>query len=922
MAVADTLARMKPLPEGVVTFLMTDVEGSTRLWEDASGAMMDGLEQHDEAIDGAIAAYNGISVKPRGEGDSRFIVFESAVDAVNGAAEMQRRLASVDWATPRPVKVRASIHTGPVELRWGDYYGSVVNRAARLRSVAHGGQTVLSEAVYAAVRDHLAEGVELRDMGQHRLKDLTRPEHVYQLDIDGLDNSFPPLASLNAFTNNLPSQLTEFIGRESQLRQIKELLRDTRLLTILAPGGSGKTRLAIQAAADLIADYPDGVFFVALADLTDAEEIVRAAAESLGIALSFEQQPESQLLGYLATKRQLLVFDNFEHLTDGATLVARILQGAPQVSAIVTTRTKLGISGETILTLDGLDTTWETPDEAFESSGVALFLDAARRVRPDFTLDADDLEPLADILRLTGGMPLAILLAAAWVGVLTIDEIAGEIATSVDFLETDLVDVPDRQRSVRAVFDYTWRLLDPEEQDVFSATSAFRGGFSREAAAAVAGASLKNLATLSGKSLVVANPDTGRYSVHELLRQYAEEELSRDPDRFGAVHNAHIAFFSSLTERAFEHLNNGDDARMLTMVEGDIENVRSAWRRALRDRNGVAALEMVGPLWMVHEARGWVAPAVELFDDALQAFAQDSDDAPPAHRNVRALSAAAQAWFLALQGEPERGLAAADTATAVLSAGGVAGARYMALLARLINSAYLYRLVDWIDVAEEGIAFGKEMDRPYWQAICMQWRGGAAIPSGDLDGAERFLLAAKEIFESLGSKYWMVGNYNHRAQVALAEGRANSAVELFTESVERGRDFAAVRIMLLSLNGLGEANLAAGDLVAAEAAFLEALATAEQMGTIREMVNVISKIAQVRASTGAPEKAVELLATVITEPASRYPALFQSVPIRETAAATLEELKTSLDPERFASAYDTGATRFYAVTVKELLKGH
>ena len=516
---------MDSLPEGVVTFLFTDVEGSTRLWEEAPDTMMDAIRQHDAAIEEAAAAHHGVPVRPRGEGDSRFIVFESAPEAVMGAAEMQRRLMTIDWATPRPLRVRASVHTGEADLQLGDYYGSAVNRAARLRGIAHGGQTVVSGATFELASDRLADDVTLVDLGPHRLKDLTRPEHVYQLDVAGLDSSFPPLASLNAFTNNLPQQLTDFVGRQTELEETKRLLGDTRLLTLLAPGGAGKTRLAIQAAADLIDEYPDGVFFVALADLGSTGDIVQEVAESLGIALSSEQDPETQLLTYLGTKRQLLIFDNFEHLSDGAPIVGRILKAAPGVSVIVTTRSKLGLSGETILTLDGLDISWESAEDALQTGGVRLFLDEAQRARPGLALTPEELQPLADILRLTDGMPLAIVLAAAWVDLLSIGEIAAEVATNIDFLETDMGDVPDRQRSVRAVFDYTWRLLDSSERSTFAALSVFRGGFTRDAAQAVAGASLRNLSMLAGKSLIAANPDTGRYTVHELLRQYAEAEL-------------------------------------------------------------------------------------------------------------------------------------------------------------------------------------------------------------------------------------------------------------------------------------------------------------------------------------------------------------------------------------------------------------
>jgi len=277
------------LPDGVVTFLFTDVEGSTRLWEEAPETMMEALQQHDDAIDQAVSNHAGVSVKPRGEGDSRFIVFESAHEAVAAAAAVQLRLATVDWATDRPLRVRASLHTGAADLQLGDYYGSAVNRAARLRGIAHGRQTVLSRTTWELVQDQLPQGVTIRDMGEHALKDLTRPEHVYQLDVNGLPDSFPPLKSLDATPNNLPQQLTDFVGRQTELAEATRLLGETRLLTILAPGGAGKTRLGMQAAADVTADYPDGVFVISLAEISSTEDIIQTIAESIGVAFSSDE---------------------------------------------------------------------------------------------------------------------------------------------------------------------------------------------------------------------------------------------------------------------------------------------------------------------------------------------------------------------------------------------------------------------------------------------------------------------------------------------------------------------------------------------------------------------------------------------------------------------------------------------------------
>ena len=596
-----TITVMPELPDGVVTFLFTDVEGSTRLWEEAPDSMMAAIRQHDEEIEGAAEVNNGLPVRPRGEDDSRFVVFRKAADAVAAAADMQRRLAAVEWATPRPLQVRASVHTGEADLQLGDYYGSAVNRAARLRGIGHGGQTLMSGSTWALVQEHdVPSGVTVRDMGEHRLKDLTRPERVFQIIVEGLGNDFPPLTSLDVVPNNLPIQLTDFVGREDELAEAKRLLGTTRLLTVLAPGGSGKTRLAIQAAADITGDYSDGVFFIGLADIGSSDDIVQAVAESLGVALSSDEPTRTQLFTHLATKRQLLVFDNLEHLREAAEFVAEILQAAPQVTVIATSRSKLNLTGETVLALAGLETTWHTPDEATQASGVRLFIDAATRSDPSFELRADDLDPLAQILQLTDGLPLGILLSAAWVDMLPLGEIAAEIGKSVDFLETEMGDLPERQRSIRAVFDYSWALLTPEDRNTFMALSVFRGGFSRVAAEAVAGASLRGLASLVGKSLLTANPDTGRYAVHELLRQYAAAELEQDPDRRREVVNDHAAYFADRMGEAPALMAGGRQTELLVAIEEDMENVRLALSRRHR---GCGERTQVHPR-AVHRVRG------------------------------------------------------------------------------------------------------------------------------------------------------------------------------------------------------------------------------------------------------------------------------------------------------------------------------
>ncbi|MFV1962084.1 MAG: adenylate/guanylate cyclase domain-containing protein [Acidimicrobiia bacterium] len=904
------------LPDGVVTFLFTDVEGSTRLWEEAPDTMMEALKQHDDAIHGAVDPHNGVAVKPRGEGDSRFIVFESPQEAVAAAADVQRQLAAVDWATEKPLYVRASLHTGAADLQLGDYYGSAVNRAARLRGIAHGRQTVLSRTTWELVQDHLPKGITIRDMGEHALKDLTRPEHVYQLDVEGLPDSFPPLTSLDATPNNLPLQLTDFVGRQSELAEAKRLLGETRLLTVLAQGGAGKTRLAMQAAADVTADYPDGVFFISLAEISSTDDIIQTIAESIGVALSSGEALQNQLLTYLANKTQLLLFDNFEHLIEGASIVTEILRAAQNVNVIATTRSKLNITGEVVLSLAGLETNWATAEEALQTSGVRLFLDAAKRSNPAFALETEDLDPLAEILQTTGGMPLGILLAAAWVDMLPVPEIASEISKNLDFLETEMGDVPDRQRSVRAVFEYSWNLLSDDERETFAALSVFRGGFTREAAAAVADASLRNLATLVNKSLISPSPETGRYTVHELLRQYAEVELKADEVRCLQVQDSHAGFYAGLMGETFDQFFIGSQPALLRTVEQDIDNIRAAWRHLLENQKYDDAVKMVGGFHVLYEIRGWYQPGCALFDEALDALGEHPDDETA--QVLRSLSYGTKGYYLALLGQPE-GEQTAD-AIDILRTAGDPIAVWVGLQNLAINLSYLGRIDEMITTADEMISTGESLDDPFWAAGGKNWRSLPALLQEDLDTPKQILPEAMKVFEDIDEYYFMTWNLYLQAMIASIEQRPHDAIELYTRQVSRSREIGYRRGTMVGLEGLGQANIAAEQLDAAERAFIESLAAAEETGMVPDMLGMITKVGNVRGLMGSRAEAVELLATVLAEPMSARGTMSDTITIEEMATGFLDGLREDLDPEEFSDAQARGTSKPYDVAAKELLQ--
>jgi predicted ATPase/class 3 adenylate cyclase len=912
---------MEQLPDGVVTFLFTDVQGSTQLWEEAPDSMMEALRHHDEVIDQAVEKHHGVSVKPRGEGDSRFVVFRVATDAARAIGDIQLGLAESAWPTPRPLLVRAALHTGVADLELGDYYGSAVNRAARLRAIAHGGQTLVSRSTFDLMQDGLPDGLTLTDLGFHRLKDLTRPEHVFQLDIDGLGRRFPRLRSLDAVPNNLPEQLTELIGRSRELSDIDRLLARTRLLTILAPGGTGKTRLAIQAAADHTSRFPDGVFLVALADITLSADIVQTVAKSVGIALASERVPQAQLLDYLAQRRVLLVFDNFEHLPDAAGIVTDILHAAPQVVVIATSRMRLNLTGETIMTLGGLDTKWSTPEDALQTSGVELFLDAARRSRPGLSLQPDDFEPLARILALTGGMPLAILLAAAWSNMLSIAEIADEIQENLDFLESDAGDVPDRHRSIRAVFDYTWELLDPAERDVFAALSVFRGGFTRDAAKAIAGASLKDLAALTNKSLVTPDPNTGRYGVHELLRQYAQADLERVSQKDSTVTDKHSDYYASLTAEAFADVF--DDERVaLAKMEDDFDNIRLAWRHCIAKNRSASIHMMLGGLWLLTEIRSWYRTGVDLFAEAVDGLDGTDDGIVVARAGATALHSV---YSTLLGRQPEQATEAAGRAVDELRDRADPLTMVIALVQWGICLLYLRRFEELIAVHREAESISTGASPREWPTVPIIMAGFTNVPAsvalttGDIVLAKRLLEETRQVLEPRGELYYMSWNLSHRARVALVEGRTDEAIRLFSQSADCSRQVGFNRGLQFSLSAMGDVQLANGALRAAERSLVEALDAAEKTGMVIDMLGGLVKIATVFAATDRKAQGVKLLSTVITEPASEGQQLAAKLPIRDLASAQLDKLRSELDPEEYEPARASGASTTYGMAVKELI---
>jgi predicted ATPase/class 3 adenylate cyclase/DNA-binding CsgD family transcriptional regulator len=634
------------LPTGMATLLLADVEGSTRLWESQSKEMAAAVARLDEVLTEVVAQHRGVRPVEQGEGDSFVLAFARVSDAVACALGLQ-------LAPLAPLRLRVGVHTGEVQLRdEGNYMGPTINRTARLRDLAHGGQTVLSGVTYEMVAERLPDGVWVRELGTHTLRDLPRPERVVQLCHPDLCNEFPPLRVTKAVAgHNLPTQLTSFVGRDAQMADVSRLLIENRLVTLTGAGGAGKTRLAVEVAAQLASQFPDGVRYVDLAPITHAEVVPVAVARALGLPDQPGCSTDDTLIRFIGDRRLLIVLDNCEHLLDASASLARELLGACQELRLLTTsREPIGLPGEVTFVVPSLS----LADEAIE-----LFTDRARRALPDFAVADDNAATVGEICRRLDGMPLAIELAAARVRALTLDEILDGLHDRFRLLTGGARRSVRRQQTLHASVDWSHALLTETERVLFRRLAVFLGGFDLEAAHAVAGDAgaeryqvLDQLTLLVDKSLLVAENSGGRtrYRLLETMRQYALEKLgeSGEADDVGGRHRD---YYTAMAAELDAPGAAGHSGRLL-QVEIEIDNLRSAFAWSLESRDTEQALRLAASLqalwftrWRLREGLGWL-------DAALDAETRQENETDPAW--VRALADKAQmhAWLGTDEGAP------------------------------------------------------------------------------------------------------------------------------------------------------------------------------------------------------------------------------------------------------------------------------
>jgi predicted ATPase/class 3 adenylate cyclase len=606
---------MADLPTGTVTFLFTDIEGSTRLLQELGDGYQAVQDHHGELVREAIGAHGGHEI--RTEGDSFFVTFRSATGAVRAATDAQRRLFRAEWSHGAPLKVRMGLHTGEGVLGGGDYIGIDVNRAARIAAAGHGGQILLSETTRGLVEDDLPAGVVVRDLGRHTLKDFDEPRHLFDVVIEGLPSDFPPIRTLaGAGRASLPAPRTSFVGRERELEEIRDLLAEVRVVTLTGPGGTGKTRLALRAAADQVERTEDGVFFVDLSAVTDPGLVPSTIATALGLLQDPATDPLDTLAASLRDGEVLLVLDNAEQVVEEVSVsVDHLLNAAPRLRVLATSRVPLHISGEheyLVRPLPLPDPERPELETITTCESVMLFVERAAGVRRGFRLDEGNATSVAEIARRLDGLPLAIELAASRVKVLSPQALLERLDRRLPLLTGGPRDLPERQQTLRGAIEWSHDLLEPGERRLFARLAAFRGGWTIEAAESVCAADgdvVDGLGSLVDKSLVRQRETSDgevRFRMLETIHEFAAERLaaSGEEEQIRRLHAEHVR---DLAEEAESHLMGEGQFRWLERLELEHDNVRAALDWAEGAGEAETAVRTAAAIWRFWQLRGHLA---------------------------------------------------------------------------------------------------------------------------------------------------------------------------------------------------------------------------------------------------------------------------------------------------------------------------
>jgi predicted ATPase/class 3 adenylate cyclase len=824
-------------PTGTLTFLFTDIEGSTKLWENNAPAMQVALARHDEILRSAMEERGGYVFKT--VGDAFCCAFITAPDALKAALEIQRTLFSSEWEHIGPLRVRMALHTGAAQERDGDYFGPPVNRVARLLSAAHGGQVLLSLPTQELARDQLPAQTTIRDLGEHRLKDLFRPERVFQLLAPELPSEFPPLRTLDAYRNNLPLQPTPLIGREKEVSDVCDLLggEETRLLTLTGPGGIGKTRVALQAAADLLEDFTDGAFFVPLATLTEAELFFSAVAETLGVKETAEQSLDESLKDYLGERRLLLLLDNFEQVLGAAPIVTGLLAVAPGLKVLATSRAPLGLYGEHEFPVPPLS----MPDlkrppsleRLTQYEAVGLFVERARTVVPDFAITNESAPAVAEICVRLDGLPLAIELAAARIKMLPPKAMLKRLSSRLKLLTGGARDLPERQRTLRATIEWSHALLDRGEQVLFGRLAVFSGGRTLEAIEAICDTegdlpidSFEGVSSLLDKSLLrqEEGPDgEPRLVMLETVHEFAREKLEQSGEA-ESIKRAHAEYFLTLAEEAYPQLKGPDQLEWLERLEIEHDNMRAALSWALERDEAEVALRLGGTLWWFWWMRGYYSEGRRWLEEGLAMEGQGSAE-------VRAMALAGAGALAEEQGDFDRAKEASQEGLELVHQAREASEAKLYILVGLGAAAWRREEHERAQqLFEESLALSREMSDTWGFAVSLMLLGIVSHSRGDSEKASELNEESMDLFRERGDKYGLAQCLNNLAMVTRSQGDLERAANLTEESIALHRELGARADVALNLCNLGWMSLLQDDLGKAADLYGESLALAWDTG--------------------------------------------------------------------------------------------
>ena len=830
---------MSLLPSGTVTFLFTDIEGSTKLAQAHPNEMPALLARHHEILRDAIQAQNGYIFQ--NEGDSLAVAFHSAMDALNAASCAQQLLQGEAW-TPAPIKVRMGIHTGTAQLNEPSaptiYAGyTTLATTARIMSAGHGEQILLSGATYALVHNSLPANTELIDLGEKRLKDLLQPERIYQLNTAGLPTSFPALKTLDVSLTNLPTQLSTFVGREKEVEQIKKRLEKNRLVTLTGSGGVGKTRLSIQVASELLDGYPNGVWIAELASITDPALVAKTLCAALGLEIHRNMSPVEILTSYLHSKKLLMVVDNCEHLIYAcAQLCETLLYACPNLRIIASSREALGIDGENAYRVPSLSLS--NPKDGLptieKSEAVKLFVERATATLPEFKLTEANASAIAQICQRLDGIALAIELAASRVKLLKVEQIAARLDDAFRLLTGGSRTALPRQQTLRALIDWSYNLLSEEERTILRRLSIFMGGWTLEAAEYVCdNPNMLDLSThLVDKSLVSVDLEHGdepRYYLLETIRQYAREKLAEHGES-ESIRNRHMEYFCGLIERLEPRLRGPDQVALLYSLEMDIDNLRAALEWAL-DHNVPAGLRLAAGLkWLWHFRNHW-AEGIEWLDKLLHA--EDAAHSLLADSKTDTLC---KAKALLVSGHLTGAVGDLEKATVRITAS-LALCEKMDRTDRipLMSAGYMYLGIGALaggDINQAKILDEKSLELS--QSISnkfgiaeVQYNLLIAIAfrSREFETARLLSESLLATHQELGDPEGIAAALSQGGLVALARSDYKRAQKLFRDSIEASREMYSWGY---ALGGLGMAYLFNGEMDLARGYFLQAAKFAQQ----------------------------------------------------------------------------------------------